>query len=301
MESTIVNIDRLGHHFKDQKVLDNISLQIRKGSIYGFLGPNGAGKTTTLRLLLGLLEKQQGKVIIFGSELFINRTHILKQVGSLIEMPSLYAHLTGAENLEIFRLSYQVSKNRISEVLEIVGLSAVGKKKVRSYSLGMKQRLGIALTLLHDPELLILDEPTNGLDPEGIIEMRNLLKRLNQEFGKTILISSHLLGEVEKIITDVAIIHLGKILFEGSFSELQQKKSSQLTIEIEVNDIQRAMELLKDSYAFTQKDGKLLIGYTSDRETAELNAFLVTSGIKVYKFGMQNNTLENIFIQIISN
>lgn len=301
MESTIVNIDRLCHHFKDQKVLDNISLQIKKGSIYGFLGPNGAGKTTTLCLLLGLLKKQQGKISIFGSALFTNRTSTLKQVGSLIEMPSLYAHLTGVENLEIFRLSYQVSKTRISEVLEIVGLSDAGKKKVRSYSLGMKQRLGIALTLLHDPELLILDEPTNGLDPEGIIEMRNLLKRLNQKFGKTILISSHLLSEVEKIITHVAIIHLGKILFEGSFAELQQKKSSQLTIEIEVNDIQCAMELLKDSYDLTQKDGKLLIGYTSDEETAKLNAFLVRSGINVYKFGLQNNTLENIFIQLISN
>jgi ABC-2 type transport system ATP-binding protein len=165
----------------------------------------------------------------------------------------------------------------------------------------MKQRLGIALALLHDPELLILDEPTNGLDPGGIIEMRQLLKRLNQEFSKTILISSHLLNEVEKIISDVAIIHLGKILFEGSFYDLQQKKSKQIVLELEVNDSQRTIELLENRFSVAQKNGKILIDCSSKEDIAIVNANLVNSGIKVYRLAVENNSLENIFIQTISN
>ena len=199
MSDPIIRTTHLSYHYsKDVKTLDDINLHIERGSIYGFLGPNGSGKTTTLSLLLGLLNNQQGGIEIFGKPLQANRVDILRKTGSLIESPSLYGHLTARENLEVYRPIYGVSKERINEVLEIAGLSETGKKQVKKFSLGMKQRLSIALALLPNPELLVLDEPANGLDPGGIIALRQLIKRLNREFGMTILISSHLLSEVEK-------------------------------------------------------------------------------------------------------
>ncbi|MFN6086771.1 MAG: ABC transporter ATP-binding protein, partial [Fluviicola sp.] len=203
-----IEIRQLNHQFdKQNKILHDLSISVPKGSIYGFLGPNGAGKTTTLRLVLGLLKRQNGSIKVFEKEMSSNRINNLKNIGSLIEMPSLYGHLNARENLEIYRKLYNLSKERVQEVLEIVDLAKTGKKKVKGFSLGMKQRLSIAIALLHSPELLILDEPTNGLDPNGIIEMRNLLKKLNEENGTTILISSHLLPEIEKIASHVGIIH----------------------------------------------------------------------------------------------
>jgi len=215
MLSPIVHIEGLTHRFGYQTALDNISLSIPKASIYGFLGANGAGKTTTLRLLLGLIKKQKGKITLFENDLMANRISMLKKIGSLIEQPSLYSHLSGKENLHVFGLAYPCSRKRIDEVIKTVGLTMAADKKVKAYSLGMKQRLAIAIALLHDPELLILDEPTNGLDPNGIIDVRNLIKKLNSE-GRTIIVSSHLLSEVEKVATHVGIIHNGKIVFEGT-------------------------------------------------------------------------------------
>jgi len=215
MLSPIVHIEGLTHRFGYQTALDNISLSIPKASIYGFLGANGAGKTTTLRLLLGLIKKQKGNITLFENDLMVNRISMLKKIGSLIEQPSLYSHLSGKENLHVFGLAYPYSRKRIDEVIKTVGLTAAADKKVKAYSLGMKQRLAIAIALLHDPELLILDEPTNGLDPNGIIDVRNLIKKLNSE-GRTIIVSSHLLSEVEKVATHVGIIHNGKIVFEGT-------------------------------------------------------------------------------------
>lgn len=215
MLSSIVHIEGLTHRFGYQTALDNISLSIPKASIYGFLGANGAGKTTTLRLLLGLIKKQKGKITLFENDLMANRISMLKKIGSLIEQPSLYSHLSGKENLHVFGLAYPCSRKRIDETIKTVGLTAEADKKVKAYSLGMKQRLAIAIALLHDPELLILDEPTNGLDPNGIIDVRNLIKKLNSE-GRTIIVSSHLLSEVEKVATHVGIIHNGKIVFEGT-------------------------------------------------------------------------------------
>ena len=190
------------HYSRGVKTLNNINLEVERGSIYGFLGPNGSGKTTTLSLLLGLLNNQQGEIEIFGSHLNTSRVEILRKTGSLIETPSLYGHLTATENLEVYRRIYHASKERVGEVLEIVGLTDTGKKTVKKFSLGMKQRLSIALALLPNPELLVLDEPANGLDPAGIVELRHLIKRLNKEFGMTILISSHLLSEVEKMVSE---------------------------------------------------------------------------------------------------
>ncbi|MBO9203865.1 MULTISPECIES: ATP-binding cassette domain-containing protein [Niastella] len=300
MSNAIVQIDQLSYSFHNQKALDDISMQIPAGSIYGFLGPNGAGKTTTLRLLLGLLKDQKGLISIFGSNLMTNRTGLLKRIGSLIEQPSLYQHLTGAENLEVFRLTYQVTRKRVDEVLKIVGLTDARHKKVRAYSLGMKQRLAIALSLLHDPELLILDEPTNGLDPGGIIEMRELIITLNRQYGKTILVSSHLLHEIEKTATQVGIIHKGRMLFEGTLTDLQQIKASRSVIEMEINDVTAAMELLANQFSVKTVEGKIIVDFVSSQHTAKLNALLVQHGIEVYQICVTRHNLEDLFVHITS-
>ena len=202
-------------------VLQAINLRVPNDSIYGFLGPNGAGKTTTLKLILGLLQKQQGGITVFGRNWEGHRMEILHRIGSLIESPSLYAQLTASENLRVLQKIYRCPKSRIDEVLQLTRLTETGAKKAGKFSFGMKQRLAIAIALLNDPALLILDEPTNGLDPEGIIEMRELLKQLNSQ-GVTILISSHLLGEMEKLITHAGIIHKGQLLYQGTLKELHQ-------------------------------------------------------------------------------
>jgi ABC-2 type transport system ATP-binding protein len=298
MNTPIVNIQKLSYGFGKQTILDNISLEVPCGSIYGFLGPNGAGKTTTLRLILGLLQKKNGSITVFGNDLFSNRINLLKRIGSLIEQPSLYLHLNGRQNLEIFRLSYNSRKSRINEVLQIVGLLDVGNKKVKAYSLGMKQRLGIAIALLHDPELLILDEPVNGLDPNGIIEIRDLLKQLNNEYGKTIIISSHLLPEIEKTATHVAIIQKGKILFQNSMEELLHIQLDSSLIEIETEENEKAIQVLQQTVPVTLRGNRILVKHQSKEQIASLNALLVKEGIQVYRLILTQNDLENIFMQI---
>lgn len=300
MQDAIVQINGLSYHYGRQTVLNNISLTVPQGSIYGFLGANGAGKTTTLRLLLGLLQKQTGSVTILGSDIRQNRVNILSRIGSLIEQPSLYLHLSGKENLEIFRLSYQCNKNRIGEVLKMVGLSDAGRKKAKAYSLGMKQRLAIAVALLHDPELLILDEPTNGLDPNGIIEIRELIKELNKNHGKTIILSSHLLHEIEKTVTDVAIIHKGNIVFQNSLEQLLAVKAHGSVIEMEVNDNQRAKQLLQSDYTVTMEKDKVKIPYESKEQVGKIVALLTYGSVQVYQINISQNDLENLFIQITS-
>ena len=204
-------IDLCHRYPAGETVLHDIALAVPQGSIYGFLGPNGAGKTTTLRLLLGLIRQQRGRISIFGKDLARHRIAILRQVGSLIETPSLYEHLTAAENLALLQRIHRVPTARIAQVLERVGLGATRDKRAGQFSLGMKQRLGIAAALLHRPALLILDEPTNGLDPNGIIEIRDLLTALNREEGTTVLVSSHLLAEVERLASHVGIVHRGRL------------------------------------------------------------------------------------------
>ena len=282
------------------KTLDNINLEVPEGSIYGFMGPNGAGKTTTLRLLLGLLKNQQGKLEIFGKEFSSHRIDILKRLCSLIEQPSLYQHLTAKENLEIYRLIYHVDKNRINEVLKIVGLDYTGKKKAKQFSLGMKQRLSIAIALLHQPELLILDEPTNGLDPNGIIETRELIKKLNKEHNTTVIVSSHILNEVERMASHVGIIHKGKMLFQGPLPELQQMKTRQTTLEIETNNNEAAAQLLQ-SYSIKNIAGKLVMSFENKEQTAVINKLLVQNGIEVYALHPQQSDLEQLFLDITSN
>ncbi len=301
MQLPVIQVDHVTHRFEKQIVLDDISMYIPKGSIYGFLGPNGAGKTTTLRLILGLLQKQSGAISLFGNEFKSDRIEILKKTGSLIEQPSLYLHLTARENLEVFRLSYQCERKRIAEVLSITGLEGATDKKVKAFSLGMKQRLALAIALLHDPELLILDEPTNGLDPNGIIETRDLIKQLNSEYGKTVLLSSHLLTEIEKIVTDIAIIHKGKILFEGGLEELQKVRSGQSYIEVEVDDTAKSMHVLTGNFPVQLINKKLRISIENKEDAASINTMLVQQGVKIFHLSVRQDDLENLFVQIISD
>src|ERR1700742_4678116 len=239
----VISTEGLSFNFGNQQVVKSLSLQVPEGSIYGFLGPNGAGKTTTIKLLLNLLKTDLGSIHIFNKEIQSNRISILSQIGSLIEQPAIYLHLSGKENLMNRALLLQVPEQRVDEMLKLVHLSDAAHKKAGKYSLGMKQRLGIALALLADPKLLILDEPTNGLDPNGIIEVRELLMRLVNEHKKTVFISSHLLAEIERMATHVGIINHGGLLFQGPIKDLEML--SKPLVQIETDKTVDAANFLK--------------------------------------------------------
>ncbi|WP_379988328.1 ABC transporter ATP-binding protein [Dokdonella soli] len=280
--------------------MDGISLQVPQGSIYGFLGPNGAGKTTTLRLILGLLRKQRGAISIFGKSFDAHRTEILRNVGSLIESPSLYDHLTATENLALLQKIYRVSRERIDKVLELVGLSGTGHKKISQFSLGMKQRLSIAVALLHGPSLLVLDEPTNGLDPNGIVEMRDLLKRLNREDGITIVISSHLLSEIEKLVTHVGIVHGGRMMFQGTLDELRLKRQQMAAVTLGTNDDRQALHILSEDAPNARiVDGRIVMPAMSNEQIAGINRRLVERGVDVHALGIAGGDLETIFMDLV--
>lgn len=295
-----IKAQNLHYQFPNGDVaLDHISLHIKEGSIYGFLGPNGAGKTTTLRLLLGLLRKQHGSIQFFGKEFVKHRIELLQKIGSLIESPSLYSHLTATENLLIWQRLYRCPTNRIAEVLYLVGLGDTGRKKAGQFSLGMKQRLALAVALLHSPQLLILDEPTNGLDPHGMVEMRELLKTLNQQHGITILVSSHLLSEIEKLVTDIGIIHKGQMKFEGSLQSLLQKQREASSLVFEVNDAHKAKVLIESQYDSVRAESdRVLLPMLSKAETSHLNQVLVNEGVEVYGIHVMQYDLESIFMNI---
>ena len=300
MENFCIQTSDLSFRFSPGEiVLDKINLNIPEGVIYGFLGPNGAGKTTTLKLILGLLKKQEGNIRVFGKEFESNRLEILQQTGSLIESPSLYAHLNARDNLKIWQLVYNCSETRINEVLELVGIAHTGKKKTGQFSLGMKQRLSIAIALLHNPSLLILDEPSNGLDPSGIVEMRELLVKINRELKTTIVISSHLLSEIEKTVTHLGIINKGKLLFEGKLSELQLKQTMGAYIAFETSMPEKTYEILQLQGFNPKKVNDLVtIPLIEKKRVAGINEKLVNAGIEVYLITQVNNDLESIFIDI---
>ncbi|HEY5822898.1 MAG TPA: ATP-binding cassette domain-containing protein [Cyclobacteriaceae bacterium] len=301
MTSTIIHTDRLYYEYaKGVNTLANINLEVNRGDIYGFLGPNGSGKTTTLSLLLGLLKNQQGTIEILGKELQYHRQQVLRKVGSLIENPSLYSHLTANENLEVYRGIYGASKARVQDVLSIAGLKDVGKKTVKQFSLGMKQRLSLALALLPKPELLILDEPTNGLDPAGILELRSLIRKLNEEEGITFLISSHILSEVEKIVNRVGIIYKGRMRFQGSLEVLHGLQQKQSLVQLDTSDNLRAWAVLKKFNAelFTND---LVVPYTDLQQVAAINRMLVDNDLDVYDLHPRKQTLETIFLNLTTN
>lgn len=298
-----IETQHLSYKFSEREtVLKDINLQVPQGSIYGFLGPNGAGKTTTLRLILGLLRKQEGTIDVFNKPFEKNRIEILKNTGSLIESPSFYGHLTATENLKILQKVYQCTAKRIGEVLETVGLQNVGNKKTSNFSLGMKQRLSIAMAMLHNPSLLILDEPTNGLDPSGIIEIRELLKKLNEEQKITIVISSHLLSEIEKMVTHIGIINKGSLLFQGTLSELHLKQMLSSVIRFETNDVKKTAEIiLSNGTTPLIVNGHITIPLIENKNIANLVKELVKAEVEIYHISIIKNDLESIFIDLINN
>ena len=284
----------------DETVLNGINLQVPEGRIYGFLGPNGAGKTTTLRLVLGLLKRQQGSISIFGKPFEAHRIEILRNVGSLIESPSLYDHLTATENLALLQTIYRCPKSRIQDVLNLVGLPHTGSKKTGRFSLGMKQRLSIAVALLHNPSLLILDEPTNGLDPNGIIEIREVLKTLNRERGVTIVISSHLLAEIEKLVTHLGIISRGRMVFQGELDELKQKQQQISSVALSVDDVAKALKIVATSHPSASiRSGKIVLPAASREAIAAINRQLVLGGVDVCEIDVARDDLEAIFMNLV--
>jgi ABC-2 type transport system ATP-binding protein len=297
----IIEVKKLSYHYGNFKVLDNIDLLVHTNSIFGFLGPNGAGKTTTIKILLGLLSTPKNNVFLFNKEIRSNRIEILSKTGSLVESPSLYHHLTASENLHVLVTLLNLKKSKIDEVLETVGLRNVANKKAGKFSTGMKQRLGIAKAMLTDPDLIILDEPTTGLDPNGIIEIRNLLKLLKNDFGKTIFLSSHQLSEVEKICTHVGIINEGKILFQGSKDALNELNSTSL--KIDVSNQAKFLEMLKKQQIefSTTANNKFIIPFESDTATSKFIHDLVNEDIGIYSVEKTESTLEDLFIKIINN
>ncbi|MDX8046486.1 ABC transporter ATP-binding protein [Gracilibacillus sp. S3-1-1] len=293
----IVQTNNLTKKFGKELVVNGISMQIPKGEVYGFLGPNGAGKSTTIRMMLGLMKPTSGNVEIFGKDLKNERINILKKVGSLVENPSYYPHLTANENLEAIRKIVGVPKARLEEVLRIVRLQDVANKKVKGFSLGMKQRLGIATSLLNNPELLILDEPTNGLDPSGIIEIRELIKNLSREYGMTILISSHLLAEIDQIATTVGIVNKGKMIFQDSIEKMRMLAQQQVILRVSQHK-EAWRVLLANGIKTELAQGAIFLEDGSDHHVAEAVRLLVQQNISIYRVEDDRKSLEDIFLQM---
>lgn len=296
----ILETSDLSHRFGAHDVLRNVNLHVAAGSIYGFLGPNGAGKTTTLRLILGLLKTQRGDIRVFGKRFHEHRISILKNVGSLIESPSLYDHLTASENLRLLQIVHRCSRRRIDEVLELVGLAHTGTKRVKQFSLGMRQRLAIAGALLHQPSLIILDEPTNGLDPEGNIEIRSLLTALNRQHGCTILVSSHLLSEIERVATHVGILGKGTLLFQGTIEELRQRRQEVLAVRLSTSDNESAIRAITaEGIEARMDEGEIVLPALGGERIAALNRQLIARNVDVYEIRTVRNDLESIFLNLV--
>ena len=287
----------LSKRYKDRWAVDHLDLRVEQGDIYGFIGQNGAGKSTTLKLLCGLARPTQGEALIFGKP--VRDSVARRRVGALIEQPGLYPDLSGRENLRLYAalLGLDSPARQVEEILKTVGLSPGEKKPVRHYSMGMKQRLGVALALLGGPDLLLLDEPINGLDPEGIREMRELLLRLNRERGLTILVSSHILGELSKIATRYGIIQEGRMVEQITARELEQKCTDYL--HLKADQPQKAAALLEREFHLTRwemrPEGDIRIYEAVD--TKAVGQILTQAGIAVEEMGLHRQDLEGYFLE----
>ncbi len=301
MFAAAIRTSKLTRRFGRTTAVDALDLEVPAGSVYGFLGPNGAGKTTTIRLLLGLIHPSAGAVELCGEPLTAaSRRRLLARVGSLVETPSLYAHLTGRENLELSRRLLDAPRSRIDDALRTVRLVAAAGRRVRDYSLGMRQRLGIALALLGEPDLVVLDEPTNGLDPAGIHEIRDLVRRLPGERGTTVFLSSHLLSEVEQVATDIGIVRAGRLLFQGPIEALQVERQPRVRIVAE--PAAEALRLLRRAgwSARRREDepGAIVVDAMSSADAARMNNLLVLHGIRVSHLAVGQSSLEEIFLRM---
>lgn len=300
MSEFLIETKQLTKVYGEQTAVNSVNLHVKKGRIYGLLGRNGAGKTTIMKMILGLTPITSGEVDVFSQNIKGKEKRIYPRIGAIIETPGFYPNLTGTENLEIFaKLRGTAAPNAVKTALEVVGLPYKDKKLFSKYSLGMKQRLGIANAILHDPELLILDEPTNGLDPIGIAEVRNFIKDLSTERGKTILISSHILSEIELLADDIGIIDHGVLLEESSMDELQRKNSKYILLQ--VSEIPKALLILERQFGikdYSVQDEHTLRLYDTTLDMAVINKALVTQEVSVISSGLCNDTLEDYFKKI---
>lgn len=299
MSEVVLKTYNLSKKYKETMAVDKVSMTIKKGQIYGFIGQNGAGKTTIIRLITGLAHKTDGEIELFGQTNNLDESR--ESIGSLVESPAFYGNMTASENLEISRLVRGIgSKDSVDKVLELVNLKDTGKKKVKNFSLGMKQRLGIANALLGNPKFIILDEPINGLDPMSIVEIRELIKKLNNELGMTILISSHILGELSELATNYGIISHGKLIEEFTAKELREK--CRQYIEIIVDDSKKATVLLEEKLGITNYEvinDNMIKVYEKLDETGKINTMLSLNNVEVKKILLKGQNLEEYFVSVV--
>jgi ABC-2 type transport system ATP-binding protein len=288
---------------KGEKTIEDLSFHVKAGSVYGFLGANGSGKTTTIRLLLGLCKAESGSVFIGGETIGRDTVGAFRKIGALIENPSMYGHLTGEENLTIHALYYGLDSEKVYQALLMVGLKYAAGKRVCHYSLGMKQRLGLAMCLLHDPSLLILDEPLNGLDPKGMAEIRELLLSMQREEGKTIFISSHLLSEIENTCDEICIIDKGKKLFSGSINTLRNAVIQKSRYLIKCDQPENSLTILEQSLPVeTSPDEGGFRFYTEDNEIIpEIIRLLTKKDIRIYEVSRIENHLEELYLKLTNS
>lgn len=297
----ILKINNLTKIYNNNKVIDNVNMRIKKGEIYGFLGPNGAGKSTIMKIILNLVKPTEGEVLVFDKDSNKDNFDILKRIGSLIESPYFYDKLTARENLNLHceYMGYH-NKERIKEVLDFVGLHNIEKKRVCDFSLGMKQRLAIARAIITQPEFLILDEPINGLDPEGIKEMRLIIRELNEKYGTTILISSHILSEIELIADTIGVIKNGRILEEISMKDMQKYNSNY--IELEVNNLEKTGYLIEEEFGIKNykiiSENKIRI-YDLTVSKNEISKLMINNNIELESISKKESTLEEYFLKLI--
>jgi ABC-2 type transport system ATP-binding protein len=300
MSEIILETKDLTKHFGTFRAVDGLNLKVSKACIFGFLGPNGAGKSTTLRMILSLIKPTSGSVRIFGQDLQTHRTQILGRIGAIIEKPDFYPYLSGIENLRLLSRWYGLKPDarKIEQMLDRVGLSGRGKDLVSAYSHGMKQRLGLAQAMMHDPELYILDEPTTGLDPKGIIELRELILDLKRVHNKTVILSSHILSEIELIADDMVILDRGKAMVQGSVRQLLSDQD--LSVVIECNDTQKVQRILEagfpGSFSRVQSDRTIEIGMAHDKLPLLAQA-LVSSDVLLYSMEYKRR-LEDYFLKL---
>jgi ABC-type multidrug transport system ATPase subunit len=299
----ILSAQNLTKSFKNFKAVDDVSFSIAKGTVYGFLGENGAGKSTTMRMLLGLIKPDRGKVMINGVEFNNQRRYLLKHVGAIIERPDMYGYLSAWDNLRMMaQLSNSdISEKRLRDVLGLVGLKGRERDKVKAYSQGMKQRLGIAIALVHEPELLILDEPTNGLDPQGIAEIRELILHLSKDMGNTVLISSHLLYEVEQVASQMLILHKGRKVIEGNVKELLDPKETLFEIKLATDTVlvQRLNESQWQPFLVSETDDTLTFKL-HPAQVPDLNRWLVAHDAAVMEI-KSKHSLEAYFLSLTND
>lgn len=302
MTELVVQTQGLTKRYGKRDVVDRLDLNVARGEIYGFLGLNGAGKTTTIRMLMGLIHPSSGSARLFGRQIPSERMSVMRRVGALVESPSYYAHLTGRENLRIVATLLDVSAKRIDEVLAIVRLTDAADRKSGDYSLGMKQRLGIAAALIGSPELIVLDEPTNGLDPAGIHEIRDLIRSMPREHGITVLVSSHLLAEIDQMATSVGVIHGGGLVFEGPIAELRARSHRHVAVTVDrperALEVARVLQLPLAGEAAPSDAAVIALGTLVAADSARYIRELVAADVAVYRVEERARTLEDIFLEL---